>query len=393
MLCMLGALKAQSLKVGETVSAFELEDLTSSQTIAPTDLEGKILLIDFWATWCAPCITGMPHLQELQNDFREDLKVMAISYENPDRLQRFIQNKPFNFTFAIDNKGDLRDYFPHRIIPHTVLIDKNGEILAITRPNEINKSTIEKIIAVLPIDLPLKSENVKFNPSEDYFKAESGLKEKFEIQPYHPDLPTFAKLDTQGEYSGRRVTLHNFTISGLYRHAHNKSSKRMVLDIDTEKVAYKPENLYNVDIIVPKGKEQDLHQILAEKLMASFSVKASTERREREIAVLYRIDSVDFPLRPANTKSDYEARGDFFSGTGVEINTFADYLESFGIVDKPVVDETGIKGFYAIEFSFDPENPDSFFKSLQELGLGIKKSVRQIEVLVLYEDDEVTGSY
>jgi len=86
-----GFLSAQSLKVGDTVSDFELEELSSAQIIPSSDLEGKILLIDFWATWCAPCITGMPHLEELQKEFPDELKVVAISYENPARLKSYPQ--------------------------------------------------------------------------------------------------------------------------------------------------------------------------------------------------------------------------------------------------------------------------------------------------------------
>ena len=119
--------------------------------------------------------------------------------------------------------------------------------------------------------------------------------------------------------------------------------------------------------------------------MFSISTPARIELREREEAVIFRSNCFTHHLIQASEKTDYEARGDYFSGKGVTLDTFADYLESFGVVDKPVVNETAIDGYYTIEFSFDPENPDSFYKSLGEMGIGIKRASRPIEVLVLYE--------
>jgi len=379
------SLSAQSLKVGDILPSFELEDLRTAESISISELEGKVLLIDFWATWCAPCISGMPHLEELQKEFADDLKVVAISLEDPDRIKRFTQNRPFGFTFALDKEEVLRDYFPHRIIPHTVLIDKNGQVLAITSPGEINKATIQTILSGEQINLPLKADNVEFNPTEDYFNAEEGLLEKFELQPHNPAVPSFTKIITKGEYADRRINFHNQTIPGLYRHAFNKSSRRQILDIDPTKVAYEPQNLFNLDIIVQQDQKDSITQIMANKLLSSFSIQAKTEIREQDVAVLFRLDSMNQPLKEAIDKTDYEARGDYFSGSGVKLDTFADYLESFGVVDLPVVNETSLDGLYTIEFSFDPENPDSFYKSLGEMGIGIKRATRPIEVLVIYE--------
>jgi len=384
-LLLTGTLSAQSLSVGDKVSAFELRDLSTEKTISLNELEGKIILIDFWATWCAPCITGMHHLEELQKEFPEDLKVLAVSYEDPDRIQRFTSNKTFGFTFAEDKEKVLRELFPYRIISHTVLMDKNGQVRAITSPDNINRASIEKIISGNLINLPLKADNISFNPTADYFNAPKGLEEKFEIQPYNPDLPSFSKSITAGEYAGRRINLHNFTVPGLYRHAFNKSSMRLVLDIDPNLVSYEPHNLYNLDIIVAQDKKCSLNQILAEKLLSSFSIQAKKEIREQEVGVIYSLDSLVTLLNKSSEKSEYEARGDYFSGIGVDLDTFADYLESFGVVDIPVVNETALEGLYNINFSFDPEDPDTFYKALGQLGLGIKRSTRPIEVLVLFE--------
>ena len=88
-------------------------------------------------------------------------------------------------------------------------------------------------------------------------------------------------------------------------------------------------------------------------------------------------------LSAADAPQPYTARGDHFNSSGATMADFAEYLEGFGIVGGPVLDETSTDQVYEIDFSFDPENPDSFTQRLAEMGLMVKKETREIDILVL----------
>ena len=125
---------------------------------------------------------------------------------------------------------------------------------------------------------------------------------------------------------------------------------------------------------------------LQKSLNQYFDIKARTEKKKMEVARIYRLDSIEVPFDQAITPGETTARGDRFNNPGATFEDFAEYLEGFGVVGMPVVDETNDENLYNFSFSYLPEDPSSFKKELKELGLGIQKVEREVEVLVIYED-------
>jgi len=379
------SVKGQELTVGDKAYTLDFEPLGAKTSITSTsDLKGKVILLDFWATWCGSCIVNMPHLDSLQAKFQDNLQIIAISSEEKDRLERFVKNRPFNFLFTRDGNQQMQDVFPHRMIPHSVLIDKEGRVVAITKPENINEQVIRDVINNEPIDLPLKVDNVAFDYSSDYFNRSDDEVEAFDIQPYNPNVPGFTKFHKDG----RRITMHNTTITGMYREAFGMSSYRLVLNLDEAKVDWEnTTNRYNVDILVSPEDKTRLKEIFKEKLLSTLSIKARKETREMEVIVLSLNDSVPFSLEQSVTeKKELNSRGDQYISNSSTLIEFADYLETYGILGKPVKDETGLTDSYQFDFSFDPENSQSFLDGIAKMGLKLKKENRKVEVLVIYEE-------
>lgn len=87
--------------------------------------EGKFILIDFWGTWCGPCIKGIPDMNEYQNEFKDQLVVIGISMEPIEKVKAFKKAK-MEYASAIDTNGVLNKTYEIQGIPHVVLIDPNG---------------------------------------------------------------------------------------------------------------------------------------------------------------------------------------------------------------------------------------------------------------------------
>lgn len=375
---------SQKIGLGDKISSFEVIDLKTDKTKKFESNSGKIILIDFWATWCGPCIAGMPHLESLQKTFPSELLVLAVSDESPERIKKFMVNRPFDFSFVIDQQETLVKYFPHRIIPHSVLLDKNGEVIAITSPDQITEKTIRDLLEGEKPILPLKLEQVGFDPSHDFFEVAEDMDQYFVIQKEFEGVPTFAKVPIQGTFANRRITAHNFSIEGLYRMAFQKSSMRLGYLIDKELVAYKTGNLYSVDVIVSKGSEPYLHEYFAKGLTEWFEIKGKLEKRPTEVFVLYSKGHAN--LTESKDYSSYSGRSGTFQSEGASLNDLAEYLEDFDILGLPVVNETNLNGTYFFDLNFEPENPQSLNDALKSLGLAIKKESLEIDVLVLYKD-------
>lgn len=91
--------------------------------------KGKVILVNFWATWCEPCRAEMPSMQALADKFgAEKLLVVGVNYqENEMRIQRFLANLPVvKFTILLDRDGEAARAWTRRIFPTSVLVGPDG---------------------------------------------------------------------------------------------------------------------------------------------------------------------------------------------------------------------------------------------------------------------------
>lgn len=109
----------------------------SVKTLAGADagvgaLAGKVVLLNFWATWCPPCRSEMPSIQTLHEKMRgAAFEVMAISVaEKPTVVRDFLSSNPYSFPLYLDESGEASAPFAGRGIPTTFVLDKQGRAIA-----------------------------------------------------------------------------------------------------------------------------------------------------------------------------------------------------------------------------------------------------------------------
>ena len=91
------------------------------------DLEGRVVLINFWATWCPPCVAEMPSLDNLFEDYGADVEFVLVAHDDPKRVSAFLARKDYDFPVFFEAgrpPGELRV----ESIPTTYLIDRNGHV-------------------------------------------------------------------------------------------------------------------------------------------------------------------------------------------------------------------------------------------------------------------------
>lgn len=375
------SLFGQEVQIGEKVPAFTVELVNEDRSVFSFDgSTEKAVLIDFWATWCSPCVAGMPHLEALQKKFQGRLQVISASEEKHERISRFQDKRPYQFLFARDT-GSLRALFPYQVIPHSVLIAPDGRLVAVTSPDHITDKIIEQVLAGQEISLPIKKDHFNFDPAHEYFDFDEDVQQLFQLQPYMRGIPAFSRTYTDGSFKQRRLTIFNLNVAGLYRKAYQVSSYRLIYEFDESEIDWEDKNNRFCLNIIAQSPEQ-LYPYMKEQLSQHTQVLAEPSTLEIDVLVIKKAEG-GIRAERAKEQGLTQARGDRFKNEGASMADFCDYLENFGIVGMAVVDETGDDKLYEIDFSFDPENAQSFKEAMTNLGLTYEKGVRKTEVLVL----------
>jgi uncharacterized protein (TIGR03435 family) len=367
----------------EAVPDFTLSLLNaSSKGTSLSALKGKVVVIEFWATWCGACIAAMPHLNELQAKFPDKLRVIAVSSESPQRIRRFLVRRPSNIWFASDTADIVADIFPHQLIPHTVVISPDGKLVSNTSPESLTEEVIEKLSRNQLVTLTEKKD-VMLSYQElldNNFHADDSVSERFMIQPAIKGAPGFSTTYLDNKvFNGRRLTAINCDISNLYRIAFGDFPYHRTVD----RIPAAEKKSYCLDIIV-KDKTQ-LEPRLQKELSTIFSISAVIRNEIKDVYVLKVVDNERLKAIPLNTSGErtYFARHGEVDQQGMTLADLATYLETYGVTTMPVVDETNVVNKYDIKFSFQPEDPLSLTKVLEKYGLVLVKAKRTVATLYL----------
>jgi len=138
---------------------FRLQDLDGNWFTLSENLDGDVVYVTFWATWCVPCRREMPHLEKLQQELGDEgLRIIGVNTDPPgttSKIKPYIRRYKISYTTVLDPNNNVLDkYNPTRELPYAVLIDREGNVVQVfpgyrTGDEEILR---EKIISLLGAD-------------------------------------------------------------------------------------------------------------------------------------------------------------------------------------------------------------------------------------------------
>jgi thiol-disulfide isomerase/thioredoxin len=129
-LCLLVSGAARAADEGEPAPAFSASKLGGEGSISLSSYRGKVVYLDFWASWCAPCQAALPALEELRKEFPADqFQVIAVNVDtDPEKALRLLAKHKIGYPSAADPEGRLPETFGLKTMPTSYLIDRSGVV-------------------------------------------------------------------------------------------------------------------------------------------------------------------------------------------------------------------------------------------------------------------------
>ena len=331
-------------------------------------LKGKVVVLEFWATWCAPCVAEIPHLNQLNEEFRDkQVQFISVTDEGEDIIAPFLKRQEMKSWIGLDTDRSVFEAYGVRGIPRTFLIDQKGIIAASLHPVGLSSDMIKKVIAGEKIELPKlpKPKTVENEGTDPIFKI------------------LIAPTEKEGGRSSSKISK-----GYKQREAESKTLHQilsMAYGVPTTRILG-PEALlesrYEISVRLPTNQFELLFQ---QALTASLQLRVSNQKKSVEIFVLTAGEDSAEKLKPTVMSSSGSmtsgGRGKLKAMNG-GISMLANSLEQ--VLERVVEDGTGIEGKYDWEITYDEDDPNSVLAVLKEqLGLRIRKEQREIEFLVV----------
>lgn len=374
----------QELSIGKEVPNYTfLETLNNNnRKISLQDMRGKIVIVEFWATWCSPCIPEMRKLDSLQKKYKDVLKVIAVSNENIDRLRKYVNSTSTELIIAADSTH--REIFQYKVIPHSILIDQYGIVRAITDPRNINQQTIELLLRGGKIALELKNDfgveentatvdTIKTILNPDYQIYISGYDSK-----KRPGISF--KKNIHGLENG--IEVRNSSLLRLYMSLFDITLNRIIFkdSLKLEDFPYENKNLYNFSVEVGEQYEKKWVDLSVDFLNSNLKYYI---KKKIDSMICYEIKNIDKIIRNSNADATaFSYGGGMFRSKKTELKYLVNYLEEF--TDIPVVDKTNLVGFFDIDLNWQLEDPKTLNSELKKYGLKLERSSTKIPVEVIH---------
>jgi thiol-disulfide isomerase/thioredoxin len=137
-------------QVSQVAPDFALPD-QSGKSYSLRDFRGKVILLDFWASWCGPCRMTMPHVQKWHEQYQDKgLRVIGVNIEGPSpRALNYLQNGKYNFMILFDQgnwNSQIAQLYSVRSIPQAFLIDRKGNVRFRGHPLQLSEEFLQEVL-------------------------------------------------------------------------------------------------------------------------------------------------------------------------------------------------------------------------------------------------------
>jgi thiol-disulfide isomerase/thioredoxin len=380
---------------------------------ALSTFRGKLLILDFWATWCSPCIGAMPHVLSLQKQFGANVQFLLVTDDDLQTVRHFYAKRPeLALATAIGDHGmagTLMRRFGAPTMGTYVWIDSAGIVRAITGAEDVTPEHIQAVLEGKPVNFTLKAGLGVSKPlnGDVPLMADSDSATYQDVvfrSVLTPVIPgKGASVSQSSRYGDRQLRFVNNTAIGLLAFAMggaqglglrfgppgrqlvipkafpDSRTKIEVTDSLRLTDGTRSDHLYSYELIVPSSRVKDRYHIMLAELQQIFGVSAAMEHRRTPVYVLTKVGAGPAPSHGGKAP---EQKPLVFQFWNEHAPALARRLEDR--FKRPVFDETGVTTSFDLEWDdLKVKDVASVRHELQQHGLDLREEIRDVELFVI----------
>lgn len=331
------------------------------------ELKGKVVFLEFWATWCTPCVAGIPHVNRVIDSVKgEPVVFLSVTDEAPDMIATFRKTHEMKAWVGIDEKGAVLKAYHVSSRPAGYLIGKDGTLLASIFPDDLKEKDIRDALAGKFKPRPVSWEGgVKPGKSEGASEGKTYFEARISAASGKPGM--------RGGSDGLAATALDFA-----------SNVAWIWDVQPDQVLVDtpPVSAFNFTLTTPPEGFEQGREMLKAAVQSAFGVAVAKEKRDAEALVLTLSSAPGAPRPKPGAEGGQSGLMAYGGGRLLGKVPMSDVARAlWSSLRKPVVDETGLKGDYDIDWEWKDGDRAALDAVMAAQGLSLVPAKRPVEFL------------
>jgi thiol-disulfide isomerase/thioredoxin len=411
------ATPTDSLQVGDFIpDGLEFSNLlnTDTERIKLSDYRGKYVILQFWATWCTASSGYLIQAEEIQNHFGDQIQILPVTYESKAQVDKALSIRKslgdLNLPL-ITQEEKLRGYFPHITLPHLVIINPEGKVIAITESKELSVPKLQTLLDTGVGSFRLKVDHrIPFDMEEKLISGNTQIPSKnIRFQSALTNyIPGVSGGSMESFEDGTHLLFVNISLIKLYRHAYTGRDIENYLGfnriitkgfeaeeltttksgLDYREWMERGDRVFGYELLAPPGV--DGYGQMREDLVRYFpQIQAKMELRPRMVWAMVQQEGKVYPKSQSAKRymvqpGQASLRNSLLTGFIYQLNLYFMQRSPY-----PVINRTGIDYPIDIDLEANFSKPEELKAALNKVGLDLVLLEETIPVLILTKTENL----